>query len=50
MHNIIAKYGIHDTDIYNFDKTRFIIGIISTAMIVISSDRHAKAKKVQPSN
>jgi hypothetical protein len=50
VRNIITKYGIYDVDIYNFDETRFMMGVISTAMIVISLDGRAKAKKVQPSN
>ncbi len=50
VHNTIAKYGIHDADIYNFDETGFMMGIISTAMVVTSSDGRAKAKMVQPGN
>jgi hypothetical protein len=50
VHNTIAKYGIHNADIYNFDETGFIIGVISTAMVVTSSGGRAKAKKVQPGN
>ena len=42
----IAKYGIHDADIYNFDETEFMMGIISTAIVVTSSDGGAKAKMV----
>jgi hypothetical protein len=50
VRNTIAKYGISDADIYNFDETRFMMGVISTAMVVTSSDGRAKAKKVQPGN
>ena len=50
MQNTIAKYGINNADIYNFDETGFMIGVISTAMVVTSSDGRTKAKKVQPSN
>ena len=46
VRNIIMKYSICDADIYNFDEIGFIIGIISTAIVVIHSDRRAKAKKV----
>ncbi|KFY73667.1 hypothetical protein V499_06259 [Pseudogymnoascus sp. VKM F-103] len=35
-------------DIYNFDETGFIMGVISTAMVVTSSDGWAKAKKAVP--
>jgi hypothetical protein len=50
VYNTIAKYRIGNTDIYNFDKTGFIIGIISTTIVVTSLDRHTKAKKIQPGN
>jgi hypothetical protein len=46
MRNIIAKYGIYDVDIYNFDETGFMMGVISTLIVVTSSDGRAKAKKV----
>ena len=50
VYNTITKYGICNADIYNFDETRFMMGVISTAMVVTSSDGRAKAKKVQPGN
>jgi len=33
-----------DDDIYNFDETRFIIGIIFTGIVVITLDGYSKAK------
>ncbi|OHW97262.1 transposase [Colletotrichum incanum] len=39
VRNIIAKYGIHDDDIYNFDETGFAMGKISSEMVVTTSDR-----------
>jgi hypothetical protein len=48
--NTIAKYGIVEDDIYNFDETGFMMGIISTAMVVTSSERRGKAKAIQPGN
>ncbi len=50
VRNTIVKYGIHNADIYNFDETGFMMGVISTATVVTSSDGRAKAKKVQPGN
>ena len=50
VRNTIAKYGIAESDIYNFDETGFMMGVISTATVVTSSDGRAKAKKVQPGN
>ena len=39
-----------DADIYNFDETGFIMGVISTAMVVTSSERAGRAKAKQPGN
>ena len=50
LKNTIVKYGIVDADIYNFDETRFMIGIISTVMVVTSSERAGRAKAKQPGN
>ena len=50
VRNTIAKYGINDADIYNFDETGFMMGVISTAMVVTSSEGRVKAKKIQPGN
>jgi hypothetical protein len=50
VRNTIAKYGICDEDIYNFDETGFMMGIISTAMVVTSSDGRTNAKRMQPGN
>ena len=50
MKNTIAKYSICDADIYNFDETGFMMGVISTGMVVTSSDGRAKAKTIQPGN
>jgi hypothetical protein len=43
MENIIAKYGIDATDIYNFDETGFMMGVILTGMVVISAERSFNA-------
>jgi hypothetical protein len=50
LKNTIAKYRIVDTDIYNFDETGFMMGVISTAMVVTSSERACRAKAKQPGN
>jgi hypothetical protein len=44
--NTIAKSWICEADIYNFDETGFMMGVISTGMVVTSSDGRAKAKKI----
>jgi hypothetical protein len=50
VRNVKAKYGIVEDNIYNFDKTRFIIGIIFAGIVVTTSDGRSKAKLAQPSN
>jgi hypothetical protein len=50
VRNVKAKYGIVDDDIYNFDETGFIMGIIFAGMVVTTSDGHGKAKLAQPGN
>ena len=50
MRNTIAKYGIAEADIYNFDETGFVMGQISTTTVVTSAERRGKAKSVQPGN
>ena len=44
------KYGIQDCDLYNFDETGFMMGIIQPSMVVTRSDRRGKGKNVQPVN
>jgi hypothetical protein len=48
--NVVAKYGVVDADIYNFDETGFIMGVISTGMVVTSAERRSGVKLVQPGN
>ena len=50
VRNVIAKYGIHEDDIWNFDETGFMMGQISSAMVVTSSEGRGKVKMVQPGN
>ena len=50
VRNTIAKYGIQDADTYNFEETGFMMGMISTAMVVTSSERRGKPKLAQPGN
>jgi len=37
--NTIAKYGIQEQDIYNFDETGFQMGVISTTKVITSAER-----------
>ena len=48
--NMMAKYGIQEGDLYNFDETGFMMGVICASMVVTRSDRRGKGKSVQPGN
>ena len=50
VQNTIAKYGIVDEDIYNFDEAGFQMGVIGTARVVTSSEARNRPKKAQPGN
>jgi hypothetical protein len=45
-----AKYGILDNDTYNFNEAGFIMGMISTGVVVTSSKRRGRLKSVQQGN
>ncbi|KAF6791711.1 transposase [Colletotrichum sojae] len=34
LRNIMAKYGIQEGDIYNFDETGFMMGVITASIVV----------------
>ncbi|RFN43579.1 hypothetical protein FIE12Z_12184 [Fusarium flagelliforme] len=40
VENTIAKYGITLADIYNFDETGFMMGMIASGMVVTGADKH----------
>ncbi|KAF6515583.1 hypothetical protein HZS61_004324 [Fusarium oxysporum f. sp. conglutinans] len=48
--NVIAKYGIRPDEIYNFDETGFMMGIIASGMVVTGAERRGRPKSVQPGN
>ncbi len=50
VRNTVAKYGILVEDMYNFDETGFMMGMISTTMVVTSSERRGRPKLAQPGN
>lgn len=50
VQNIKAKYGILDDNIWNFDETGFMMGQISSVLVVTSSEGRGRAKLVQPGN
>jgi hypothetical protein len=46
----MAKWGILDVDIYNFDEAGFLMGIIATAKVVTSAESRNRPKTAQPGN
>ena len=50
VRNVKAKYGIVDDDIYNFDETGFMMGIIFVGIVVTTLDGRGKVKLAQPGN
>ncbi|KAF5269036.1 hypothetical protein FOXYS1_31 [Fusarium oxysporum] len=50
VQNTIAKYGIRSDDIWNFDETGFMMGLIMAGMAVTGSERQGRPKAVQPGN
>jgi hypothetical protein len=48
VQNIKAKYGIVDEDMYNFDESGFLMGKISSQLVVTGSEKPGKRKKLQP--
>ncbi|TVY62375.1 hypothetical protein Focb16_v004072 [Fusarium oxysporum f. sp. cubense] len=50
VQNTIAKYGIRSDDIYNFDETGFMIGMIGSGIVITDAERRGKPKSVQPGN
>jgi len=45
MYNMKVKYSILDEDMYNFDETDFIIGIITPIIVVTTLDSCGKVKQ-----
>ena len=50
VENVITKYGVRTEDVYNFDETGFLMGIIGRTLVVTSSERRSNTKLIQPGN
>jgi hypothetical protein len=50
VRNTVAKYGIVEDDIYNFDETGFAMGLITTSKVITGSDNRLKPVTLQPGN
>ena len=48
--NVVKKYGILAADIYNFDETGFMMGIIQAGMVITSSERRHRPRQAQQGN
>ena len=42
------KYGILDEDVFNFDEAGFMMGKITTQLVVTGSERRGRPKAIQP--
>ena len=45
-----ATYSICDKDTFNFNETSFLIGKISSQLVITSLERRSRLKAIQPSN
>jgi hypothetical protein len=43
-----AKYGILDEDTWNFNESGFMMGKISSQLVITGSEKPRKQKKLQP--
>jgi hypothetical protein len=50
VQNIIAKHGILNEDIYNFNETGFQMGVIAAAKVITGSERAGHPVCIQPGN
>jgi hypothetical protein len=50
VRSVKEKYGILDQDTYNFDETGFMMGVISSQLVVTGAYRRGKPKMVQSGN
>jgi hypothetical protein len=41
------KYGIQDADTYNFDETGFMMGVITSQLVITGSERRGRQKAIQ---
>ena len=50
VRNTVAKYGIHENDIYNMDEVGFLMGLTAVAKVVTASERRHRPNAIQPGN
>ena len=51
VRDTIAKYGIAEEDIYNFDETGFLMGLLAASgMVITSAERRGRPRQAQQEN
>ena len=51
VRDTIAKYGIAEEDIYNFDETGFQMGLLAASgMVITSAERRGRPRQAQQGN
>lgn len=50
IRDTLQRYGIQTAEMYNFDETGFMMGIIKGFYMIIRSDRRGNGRHVQPGN
>ena len=50
VQTVKAKYGILDEDTYNFDESGYIMGVISTGVLVTGSEKRDRLRQIQLDN
>jgi hypothetical protein len=50
VRNTVAKYGILEQDIYNFNEVGFAMGVIATVKVVTSLEAKSRLKTIQLGN
>jgi hypothetical protein len=50
VQNMRAKYGILDDDMYNFDESGFMMGVIANKSVVTGSEHLGRPKQLQQGN
>ena len=51
IRDTIAKYGIAEEDIYNFDETGFLMGLLAASgMVITSAERRGRPRQAQQKN
>ena len=51
VRDTVAKYGIAEEDIYNFDETGFLMGLLAASgMVITSTERRGRPRQAQQGN